>query len=141
MALGARFFGRYEHSLDAKGRLILPARLRGHFNQLGYLTPHFDGCLALWTAEEFEKELSLRLDQAERGGPSRNVVREWSAAVFEAEIDRQGRMPIPAHLREYAKLEQDVLVIGTINRVELWAPAVWSAKDLGEDAPLAAEGA
>ncbi len=130
MPLGARFFGRFEHTLDPKGRLILPAKLRGPFGQLGYLAPHLEGCLALWTAEEFEHEVTSRLAGAELDPVSRNQAREWAAAVFEAEIDRQGRMPVPPHLRAYAALEQEVLVIGMINRVELWSPAVWSAKQL-----------
>jgi MraZ protein len=130
VALGARFFGRYEHSLDAKGRVILPAKLRVHFSEPGFLTPHLEGCLALWTGEEFAKEIEVRLAQAEHDAAQRNEVREWSAAVFEAEIDRQGRMPIPAHLRAYAQLEQDVLIIGMINRVELWSPEAWEHKQL-----------
>lgn len=135
MPLGARFFGRYEHTLDAKGRLILPAKLRGPFGQLGYLAPHLEGCLALWTADEFESEVTSRLESAALDPVSRNRVREWSAAVFEAEIDRQGRMPVPANLRAYACLEQEVLVIGMINRVELWSPAVWVEKQL-EESPV-----
>lgn len=129
MPLGAKFFGRYEHSLDAKGRVILPAKLRVHFAQPGFLAPHLEGCLALWTVEEFDKEVAVRLAQAEGDPRSRNAVRDWASAVFEAEIDRQGRMPIPAHLRSYASLEQEVLVVGMINRVELWSPRSWAAKD------------
>jgi MraZ protein len=138
VALGARFFGRYEHSLDNKGRVILPAKLRVHFSQPGFLTPHLEGCLALWTNDEFEKEIEVRLAQAEEDPVARNQVREWSAAVFEAEIDRQGRMAVPAHLRAYAGLEQEVLVVGMINRVELWAPRAWQEKQL-EDADAAAD--
>ena len=130
LPLEARFFGKYEHSLDAKGRVILPAKLRLHFNQLGYLTRHLEGCLALWTAEEFAKEIEVRLAQAEGDPVARNGVREWAAAVFEAQIDPQGRMAVPAHLRSYAKLGQEVLIIGMINRVELWSPASWEAKEL-----------
>jgi MraZ protein len=130
LPLEARFFGRYEHSLDLKGRVILPAKLRIHFNQLGYLTRHLEGCLALWTAEEFDKEIEVRLAQADKDSVARNGVREWSAAVFEVEIDRQGRMAIPPHLRSYAGLDQEVLIIGMINRVELWSPASWAEKEL-----------
>jgi MraZ protein len=110
--------------------VILPAKLRVHFSQPGYLTPHLEGCLALWTVEEFETEVELRLVQAGGDPTSRNEVREWSSAVFEAEIDRQGRMPIPGHLREYAALEQEVLIVGMINRVELWSPRAWADKDV-----------
>lgn len=131
MSLAARFFGRYDHALDAKGRVILPAKLRVHFTQPGYLTRHLEGCLALWTSEEFEDEVRTRLAAAEQDSVARNQVREWSAAVFEAEIDRQGRMPIPTHLRDYAGLDGEVVVIGMINRVELWSPSRWAAKELG----------
>lgn len=133
MSLGSRFFGRYEHALDLKGRVILPAKLRLHFSRPGYLTTHFEGCLALWTEEEFEREVEIRQDQSDANPVSRNLVREWSSAVFEVEVDRQGRMPIPANLRSYAGLEQEVLIIGMINRVELWSPSRWSLKDLGNE--------
>jgi MraZ protein len=128
VVLGSRFFGSYEHSLDAKGRLILPAKLRGPFVAGGFLSPHLEGCLGLWPAEAFEKEIEKRLAQAAGDAVERNEVREWAAAVFEADIDRQGRMVVPAHLRAYAGLEDEVLVIGMIDRVELWSPSAWASK-------------
>ncbi|HLI15093.1 MAG TPA: division/cell wall cluster transcriptional repressor MraZ [Acidimicrobiales bacterium] len=140
MAVAARFFGSYEHTLDAKGRVILPAKLRAHFLQPGYLTRHLEGCLALWTVEEFEQEVEARLAQAQGDAPARNEVREWAAAVFEAEIDRQGRMAIPAPLRAYAGLNQEVLIVGMINRVELWSPLAWRAKELPKAATVASGG-
>ena len=129
MALETMFFGSYEHSLDAKGRLILPARLRGPFTTGGYLTPHSEGCLGLFPSETFKEEIAQRRAQASGDARARNEVRDWAAAVFEAEIDKQGRMAIPAHLRAYAGLESEVLVVGMIDRVELWSPAAWAAKD------------
>ena len=137
LATSTRFFGRYEHALDLKGRVILPAKLRTHFTQPGFLTRHLEGCLGLWTNEEFDKEVSVRLEEAEHDALARNRVREWSAAVFEAEIDRQGRIAIPPHLRSYAQLDQEVLIIGMINRVEFWSPAQWAAKELDEGAGVA----
>jgi MraZ protein len=136
LATSTRFFGRYEHALDLKGRVILPAKLRVHFTQPGFLTTHLEGCLALWTNEEFDKEISLRLAEADNDAVARNRVRDWSAAVFEAEIDRQGRIAIPPSLRGYAGLEQEVLVIGMINRIELWSPAGWANRDLGGEATV-----
>ena len=133
MSLGSRFFGRYEHALDLKGRVILPAKMRLHFSRPGYLTTHLEGCLALWTAEEFELEVETRQEQSDSDAISRNIVREWASAVFEVEVDRQGRMQIPVNLRSYAGLEQEVLIIGMINRVELWSPSKWARKDLGSD--------
>jgi MraZ protein len=132
VSLGSMFFGRYEHALDLKGRVILPAKMRVHFSRPGYLTSHLEGCLALWTADEFEHEVEFRQSQSENDSVSRNVVREWASAVFEVEVDRQGRMPIPPNLRTFAGFDQEVLIIGMINRVELWSPQRWSAKDLGD---------
>ena len=84
MADNARFFGSYEHSLDIKGRLILPARLRVHFTQPGFLTPHLEGCLALWRSEDFDREVDVRLAAAEvRPGISGTGSRDWAANVFE----------------------------------------------------------
>jgi MraZ protein len=88
--------------------------------------------LALWTNDEFDKEIDLRLADAENDAVARNRVRDWAAAVFEAEIDRQGRIAIPPSLRAFAGLEQEVLVMGMINRVELWSPASWASRDLGD---------
>jgi len=107
--------------------------MRLHFSRPGYLTTHLEGCLALWTAEEFELEVETRQEQSDSDAISRNIVREWASAVFEVEVDRQGRMQIPVNLRSYAGLEQEVLIIGMINRVELWSPSKWARKDLGSD--------
>ncbi len=132
----ARFFGRFEHSLDDKGRVILPAKFRLHFDRGGYLTEYQDGCLALWTPDEFESQMESMLTRAASGRSDRNLARLWASTSHEAEIDRQGRMAIPARLREYAGLEGDVLVLGAIDRVELWNRASWEQKVLPEEARL-----
>jgi MraZ protein len=124
----ARFFGRFEHGLDAKGRVILPAKFRVHFEHGGYLTQYHDGCLALWTPDEFEKRMVEMQTSATEGPNERNLARVWASGSSEVEIDRQGRMPIPGHLREFAGLDGDVLVHGVIDRVELWNPAVWDQR-------------
>ncbi len=121
----ASFVGRYEHSLDAKGRLILPAKFRGEFERGGYLTQNSEGCLALWTPGEFERQMNAIHQQASAGRSNRNRARLWAANSHEVEIDRQGRMAIPSHLREFASLQDDVLVHGAIDRVEIWSPVIW----------------
>jgi MraZ protein len=140
LAVGTRFFGKYEHSLDAKGRVILPAKLRTHFNQPGYLAQHHEGCLALWTVEEFDVEVELQLALAGTDPIPRNRVREWASAVWEAEIDRQGRMAIPSDLRAFAGLDSEVVIVGVINHVEIWSPTAWATKDLGGDHGAAVTG-
>ena len=98
----ARFFGRHEHSLDDKGRVILPAKFRTHFEHGGYLAPEQDGCLSLWTPEQFEVQMDAMMERSTTSRSDRNLVRLWASTSHELEIDRQGRMAIPARLREYA---------------------------------------
>jgi len=124
----ARFFGRHEHSLDAKGRLILPSKFRSAFDSGGYLSQFNDRCLALWTPEDFEKQMAIREANSEQSREARNLARLWASGSQEVEIDKQGRMAIPAYLREYARLTSDVLVNGAITRVELWDPTEWASK-------------
>lgn len=124
----ARFFGRYEHSLDPKGRVILPAKFRAAFEHGGYLTQFRDRCLALWTPEDFDKQMAQMEAAAEEGRAERNLARLWAQGTQEVDVDKQGRIAIPQHLREFARLDGDVLVNGAITRVELWSPAVWEAK-------------
>ena len=128
--MAPRFFGRYEHSLDAKGRVILPARFRVQFGPQAYLSKYQDRCLALWTSDEFDKQLAEQEQRQELGRVERNVARLWSSGSAEVDIDRQGRLAIPAYLREFARLEVEspMLVVGTLNRVELWNPAEWALR-------------
>jgi MraZ protein len=132
----AGFVGRYEHTLDIKGRVILPAKFRAHFERGGYLAQHSEGCLALWTPGEFDRQMSVMQERAEAGRTDRNRARVWASSSHEVEIDRQGRMPIPALLRGFAELETDVLVLGVIDRIELWNPAKWAEKVLPEESWL-----
>ena len=132
----ARFFGRYEHSLDEKGRVILPAKFRGPFEHGGYLSEYQDGCLSLWTPEQFELQMEAMLERAATGRSERHMARVWASNSQELEIDRQGRMSIPPRLRAYAGLEGDVLVLGAIDRVELWNRELWDQKVLPEEERL-----
>jgi MraZ protein len=136
--VASRFVGRYEHSLDGKGRVILPARFRANFDTLAFVSKHEEGCLAIWTPEAFDlkaEEMALRLN----GTPEeRQVARAWSSGSSEVEMDRTGRVAIPLYLRQFARLEegQTVLVHGAITHVELWDPAVWEIQGAPGDASL-----
>jgi MraZ protein len=132
----AGFVGKYEHSLDTKGRVILPAKFRPQFERGGYLTQHSEGCLALWTLAEFERQMEGMQERAASGKVDRNRARLWASNSAEVEIDRQGRMAIPAHLRTFARLDADVLVHGAIDRVELWNPSAWTERVLPEESWL-----
>ena len=111
------FIGRFEHSLDAKGRLILPVKFRAEFEDGGFLSQYREGCLALWTPEEFERQMEAMQAASAAGRDERNLARVWASGSSEVEVDRSGRMPIPGYLRAFAGLENEVLAIGAIERV------------------------
>jgi MraZ protein len=123
------FLGTYEHTLDAKGRLILPAKFREPLEVGAFLTRSLDGGLALYTADEFEKVAVEMQETARRGGEQRNVIRSFAAGAAEATPDRQGRISIPANLRNYAGLMRDIVVTGALTRVEIWDAARWREID------------
>lgn len=134
--MGPRFFGRYEHSLDIKGRVILPARFRPSFGPQAYITQYQDRCLALWTADEFENQMAEQERLQGQGRAERNLARVFAAGTTEVEIDRQGRVAIPGYLRDFAHLESAVMVNGALNRVELWNPAEWEMRVRPAEAQL-----
>jgi MraZ protein len=131
-----RFVGRHEHSLDVKGRIILPARFRSSFDTLAYISKFKEGCLALWTPDAFELMLDEMEAAFDRSAPDRAMVRAWASGSTEVELDRQGRLAIPGHLREFAHLEDAVLVHGAITHIELWNPEQWSVWGASGDAEL-----
>lgn len=125
----ARFFGTFEHTIDPKGRIILPAKFRPAFQEAGaFVTSHVDGCLALWRSEEFELQLQRMHERESLGAMERDEARFWASRSFEVEVDRQGRVAIPSLLRDYASLDGGVIVNGAIDRVELWNPAAWTGR-------------
>ena len=132
------FLGTYEHALDIKGRVILPARFREDLETGAFLAKSLDGCLALYTADEFEKVAQEMQETARRGGAQRNVVRSFAAGAAEATPDRQGRITIPAHLRSYAGLVRDIVVTGALTRVEIWDAARWREIDVEAERAMTA---
>lgn len=124
----AGFVGRFEHSVDPKGRVILPARFRDSFTRGGFLTSNQEGCVALWTPGEFERQSVEMLERSKSDKDGRNVARLWASNSADIEVDKQGRMAVPAHLREFADLTAEVLIIGAIDRIELWNPTRWEER-------------
>jgi len=112
--------GRYEHSLDAKGRLILPARFRETFAEGAYIAEGLDGCLYVWEPEEFEQMAQRVLENARRGPQHRLAARRFFAEATHVVPDKQGRVQVPPRLRELAGLQRDVTLVGQGGRVEIW---------------------
>lgn len=119
------FLGQYAHTIDSKGRLTLPAKFRPGFEDGIVITLGLDGCLFAFPRAKWE-ELAARIEALPITNPdARNFARLMFANADDSEPDRQGRVLIPAFLREYAHLDSDVIVTGLSSRIELWDPARW----------------
>jgi MraZ protein len=125
----ARFWGTHGHSLDPKGRVILPSRFREPFRQGAFLTKLPEGCIGVWTPQEFDRRTAAMLEKGRQGQAERNVARVWAAGAFDTAPDGQGRIAIPAQLRSYAQLDGEVVVNGAINHLEIWAARKWNDID------------
>ena len=118
--------GQYQHSIDAKGRLFIPAKLREELGETFYVTMGMDGCLSVYSdvswARFTEKFESLPYTKTKS-------MRVLFANAAKCEPDAQGRILIPGKLRNYAKLHKDVVVIGVSNRAEIWNAEQWLAME------------
>jgi MraZ protein len=124
-----RFFGAYAHTLDPKGRITLPARFRTFFEDRCFITPsqYGDPCLVIWTPQDYEAFTAKINPDSWDDAATRLRLRSWLKGTFEVEIDRTGRMPVPAPLRQSASLVKEVSVQGVLERIELWDPSVWES--------------
>ena len=129
------FLGEYQHSLDAKGRVILPAKFRDQLEGGGFITKG-DGCLFVYTPEEFETVATQMREQAKVNKVRREAARTFFAGAIEIQPDKQGRVAIPQHLREYAHFDRDVTVAGVFSRIEIWDSAGWRARERAGDEAL-----
>ena len=119
------FMGEYNHTIDTKGRLIIPSKFREALGDGFVVTKGLDGCLfvydnAEWTAFE-EKLKALPMTNKE----SRKFVRFFLAGAAEVEVDKQGRILVPSVLREHASLEKDVVFAGVGGHIEIWDKSKW----------------
>jgi MraZ protein len=130
------FLGEYQHSLDTKGRLILPARFRDQLADGAYVTKGRGGCLFVFTGEEFEEVATTVREQSKRGAKELNAARAFFSGAAEATPDKQGRVALPANLRTYAGLTRDVVVLGVFSRIEIWDRDRWSELDRVGDQAL-----
>ena len=127
------FMGEYNHTVDAKGRLIIPSRFREELKNEFIVTKGLDGCLFVFSQNEwnnFEEKLkTLPLTNKN----ARDFVRFFLSGAIECEIDKQGRFLITSNLREYAKLEKDTVIIGVGTRIEIWDKEKWKSYNSDEN--------
>ena len=118
------FRGSFEHRLDDRGRLAVPARYRGRFEQGGTMIPGPDQSLELYPADQFEELIQSRIP-AGRHGAARNIRRALYAQAFDVELDRQGRILVPPPLRELRSLGGDTVITGMGDCLEIWSADAW----------------
>lgn len=128
------FLGEYQHSLDAKGRIILPSKFRGLLADGCVLTRGLDKCLAVYPSQEWERVSSGLREASQSNRAARDFLRIWYASAVEEEPDKQGRISVPEHLRDYAGLEREVTVTGRGEFAEIWSRTGW-AQRLAEGLP------
>ncbi len=119
------FMGEYQHSLDAKGRIIFPAKFREKLATTFIATKGLDGCLFVYSYAEWQviEEKLRQLPTASKD--ARAYARFFFSGATELECDKLGRILLPANLREYASLVKDIVVIGVGSRIEIWDSARW----------------
>ena len=124
--------GAHEHTIDDKNRLTLPAKFRQAFADGIVITRGLDGCLFAYRRPDWDRLVESRLAPLDPLSPeTRRLQRFFYAGAAEAELDKQGRVMIPAQLIEHAKLGREVVVAGVNDRLEIWDRAAWR-KELAE---------
>ena len=129
------FVGTFEHSLDDKGRVVLPAMFRSHLTKHGFVS-QFDNCRGVWTEEGFADVAQRLTDKIREGLAPQAAMRAFSANAAEVKPDSQGRILLPQRLREFAGLDREVVVIGAIDRIEIWNAQRWGDLSAGADESL-----
>ena len=128
------FFGEYIHSLDAKGRIIIPSKFREELGERFYVTQGLDECLYIFSEEKWGSLLENLQKLPMASKEARNISRRLIARAAQLEPDKMGRVLIPSVLRDAAGLDKDVSVVGAIDKLEVWNKEKWeSAIDLDEE--------
>ncbi|MFW6074546.1 MAG: division/cell wall cluster transcriptional repressor MraZ [Chloroflexota bacterium] len=122
------FLGRFDHNLDAKGRLALPARYRDRLADGVVVTRGFDPCLLIYPMDAW-MPLAERVSQLSISDPDvRQLRRMLFAEATDLQLDRQGRILLPAGLRDYAGLDREAVVVGMHTFIEIWSPEQWGSE-------------
>ena len=133
------FMGEYNHTVDAKGRLIVPSKFREQLGNEFVVTKGLDGCLFVYPNEEWksieEKFRNIPLTTKD----ARKFSRFFFAGAASCEVDKQGRILLPQVLREFADLSKDVVLVGVLSRIEIWSKERWQDTNSYEDMDEVAE--
>lgn len=119
------FIGEFEHQMDAKGRMIIPAKFRDDLGSAFVVTRGLDECLFVYPREEWKKLESRLRELPFTKKDARAFTRFFFSGAAECDLDKQNRINIPSVLRNYAKLDKECVVIGVSSRVEIWNKQIW----------------
>jgi MraZ protein len=123
------FYGEYHHSIDKKGRIIIPSQFREvmktHFIERLYVTRGLDRCLFIFPEDEWRKQEQNFKSMSFTKKDAREFTRLFFSGAYEASADVQGRVLLPQNLKQYAQIERDIVVIGVSSRMEIWARKNW----------------
>ncbi|MBC7960369.1 MAG: division/cell wall cluster transcriptional repressor MraZ [Vallitaleaceae bacterium] len=121
------FNGEYNHAMDEKGRVTMPGKFREGLGETFFITKGFDECLFVFAAQEWES-FSHKLESNSLSKEHfRKLQRFFIASANDCVLDKQGRVLLSTPLREYAKIEKDMVIVGVSNRVEMWSKEKWDA--------------
>jgi MraZ protein len=127
------FTGEFRHTIDAKGRLIVPSRMRDELDgDVAVLVTYLDGCIAMFSKEGFERfeQQLMGLERSKEG--VRDLIRNVASGTHDDEVDKQGRITVPVKLRQYAEIERDVVIAGAFDHAEIWNPQRYAQHQLDE---------
>lgn len=119
------FIGEYQHNIDVKGRLAIPAKFRQSLSRGAVVTKGLDNCLFLYPKEEWEKLANKLATLPLAKANSRAFARLMLAGAMDVEIDSVGRVLIPDYLRQYAKMKKRIIIAGLYSRLEIWDEELW----------------
>jgi MraZ protein len=125
------FIGQYSHSIDSKGRVIIPSKYREELGETFILTKGMDPCLIIYTMAEWSSYMEKMAKLSITNASIRAHIRQFTSAAVECEPDKNGRILIPANLKKYASLEKDIVSVGVISRIEIWDSATFEEKENG----------
>ncbi len=127
------FMGEYSHSLDTKGRMIIPSKFREALGSRFVITRSLDSCLCIYDEAGWEKFVSRLNDLPYNVKKQRQLVRFFLSGANEVEPDKQGRILIPSNLREAAGIDKEVVLVGVGSRIEVWSKEAWEESMSSEE--------
>lgn len=119
--------GEFQHNIDAKGRVIMPAKFRDELGEKFVITKGLDKCLFVFSEDEWEKLDQKLSEQSLSKG--RKIQRFFYGSMTECELDKQGRVLIPQSLRAYSEINKDVVIVGLAKRAEIWSKDEWDKQN------------